>query len=64
MDKIQQFSARCIWMMIAIAAAGALSVNTAHAQQTGSTVDECSSGEVDYNTAVEETVCLYGNREQ
>jgi RHS repeat-associated protein len=39
-----------------------ISYPSAHAQATGPTVDECSSGEVDSSYGVEETVCLSGSQ--
>lgn len=47
--------------LLTLWAAALLASSNARAQSSGPTVNECSSGVVDYNTGVEQTVCLYGD---
>jgi len=63
MIAIQHLPLRRIVITALVAfVAGFVSYPSAHAQQTGPTVDECSSGEVDSSYGVEETVCLSGSQ--
>jgi hypothetical protein len=48
------FLSACIFLVLAVAA---------HAQ-SGDPIDQCSSSELDYNSGVEGTTCLYGDNSQ
>ena len=55
--------AHCGWFTtLLIAGVSLLAPGSIRGQQTGPSVDQCSSGIVDYNTGVEQTVCLYGDQ--
>lgn len=57
----QPFCRYILTIILGLGFAALASSPAIHAQQTGSSVDECSSGIVDSNTGVEQTVCLYGD---